>query len=74
MNEMKEAQPLLNEREARKLDVRAELKRNLAQEFAAALAIQEGLTDIQRRLLHSLVTDHQVSSMAILQALRSTED
>jgi hypothetical protein len=73
MKETKDDRPI-NEREASKSDVRAELKRNLAEEFASALALQEGLTDVQRRLMHSLVTNQQISSAAILQALRSTED
>jgi hypothetical protein len=49
MKETKDDRPI-NEREASKSDVRAELKRNLAEEFASALALQEGLTDVQTSL------------------------
>ena len=74
MSETEEVQPIVKEGETRQVDVRAELKKSLAEEFTAALALQEGLTDIQRRLLRSLITEQQISSAAILQALRSTED
>jgi hypothetical protein len=74
MSETQEFEPTANETEARQLDVRAELKKNLAEEFSAALAQQDALTEVQRSLLHSLITEQQISSTAILQRLRSTEN
>jgi hypothetical protein len=69
---MKEVQPIVKEGETRQVNVREELKKNLAEEFTTALAQQEGLTDVQRRLLHSLLSEQQISSTTILQTLRST--
>lgn len=73
MDETKGIPPILNEGEPRKADVRAELKKHLDEEFSIALALQEGLTEGQRRSLHSLLTEDQISATVILQTLRSTE-
>jgi len=74
MSETTEVQPIVNKGESCQVDLRAELKKHLTEEFTAALALQEGLTNVQRRLLHSLISETPISSTAILQTLRSAEN
>lgn len=73
MSETKDVQPIVDEGESRQADVRAELKKHLYEEFSIALALQEGLTEVQRRSLPSLLNEQQISATVILQTLRSTE-
>lgn len=56
------------------VDVRAELKQNVSQEFATALSEQTSLTDNQREALKGLVNDEKANVTSILQALATPED
>lgn len=58
-----------HEAKAERSDVRAELKKNLAEEFSKALSAQTNLTDPQRDALVDAVNDNQVTATSILQAI-----
>ncbi len=66
------AQPI--ETATQPTDVRAELKKNIAEEFDAALSEQPALTDTQRLALASLLNDEHATSTSILKALTPEED
>jgi hypothetical protein len=63
-----------NETRIRTIDVRTELKKNLAEEFTAALLAQTTLTDQQRGALIEVVNNDQVTATSILQIISSVED
>ncbi len=56
------------------VDVRAELKKNVVEEFVTALSEQAALTDCQRKKLAELVNDETASATSILQTLSIPED
>ena len=56
------------------VDVRAELKKNLAKEFATALSEQQDLTDSQRAALVALVNADTASATSILQTLTAQKE
>jgi len=72
MNEIPTTTPQPTQSES--VDVRAELKKNLSEEFATALSQQSALTDNQRQALAALVNDESASATSILQALANPED
>lgn len=74
MSESKAAEGQMCQTETESIDVRAELKKNLSEEFATALSQQAALTDNQRRILAALVNDESASPTSILQALANPED
>ena len=56
------------------VDVRAELTKNVVEEFVTALSGQAALTDCQRKKLAALVNEKQASATSILQILSNPED
>jgi|GEM_PF-5464886 len=63
-----------HEAKIKTIDVRAELKKNLAEEFTEALSAQTNLTDHQREALIEAVNNNQVTATSILQVISVVED
>lgn len=74
MNEAENTEGDLSGTVIEPIDVRAELKKNLAEEFTSALSAQETLTDVQRAALIESVKTEQVTATSILQILNEAED